>query len=247
MNSGSAGRRGVHPDDLDRCVKIFLDHFHAHQPFEMDYRLKRHDGEYRWINDRGVPVYDKSGAFTGFIGSCMDVTEKIEGRLMMNMAQNDFLCNTYNRQYAFQLLRSLFDLSRERDDSLCILMIDIDDFKAINDRHGHATGDAVLKWVASLIKDELGPRDLIGRYGGDEFVVGLATTDAQTGAFLARKIQQAVASKELAVGSVASLRLTVSIGFKSLDRETSLEELVGIADQNLYLAKKEGKNLVRGS
>ena len=46
---------GVHPDDFDRCVKIYLDHFHARQPFEMDYRLRRHDGEYRWINDRGVP------------------------------------------------------------------------------------------------------------------------------------------------------------------------------------------------
>ncbi|OHE41234.1 MAG: hypothetical protein A2Y16_00220 [Tenericutes bacterium GWF2_57_13] len=238
---------GVHPDDLDRCVKIYLDHFHARQPFEMDYRLKRHDGEYRWINDRGVPVYDHFGTFVGFIGSCMDVTEKIEGRLMMNMAQNDFLCNTYNRQYAFQLLETLFKHSRDREDALCVLMIDIDDFKAINDRHGHAAGDAVLKWVVGLIKDELGSRDILGRYGGDEFVVGLANTDAKSGMFLARKIQQAVAIKELAITGIVPLRLTVSIGLKSLDLEASLEELVGTADKNLYLAKKEGKNLVRGS
>ena len=238
---------GVHPDDLDRCVKIYLDHFHAHQPFEMDYRLKRHDGEYRWINDRGAPVYDKNGVFTGFIGSCLDVTEKIEGRLMMNMAQNDFLCNTYNRQYAFQLLDALFQQSRERGDSLCILMIDIDDFKAINDRYGHATGDAVLKWVAGLIKEELGPKDVLGRYGGDEFIVGLAHADPQAGSFVARRIQTAVASKVLSGSGFGTLQLTVSIGLQPLGREETLEALVGAADQHLYLAKKEGKNLVRGA
>lgn len=246
QEKGFGWASGVHPDDLDRCVKIYLDHFHAHQPFEMDYRLKRHDGEYRWINDRGVPIYDKKGEFVGFIGSCVDVTEKIEGRLMMNMAQNDFLCNTYNRQYAFQLLGARFTTARERGDSLCVLMIDIDDFKDINDRYGHAAGDAVLKGVAGLIRDQLSPGDILGRYGGDEFVVGLDNTAKEAGIFLARRIQQAVAAKAVSASGGSSLSVNVSIGLKALGRETSLEELVGAADKNLYLAKKEGKNLVRG-
>ncbi len=67
---------GVHPDDFDRCVKIYLDNFKLQKPFEMDYRLKRYDGQYRWINDRGVPFYNEDNVFIGFIGSCMDVTEK---------------------------------------------------------------------------------------------------------------------------------------------------------------------------
>src|SRR3954469_5372619 len=64
---------GVHPEDLDRCVKYYLDHFHRRQPFEMEYCLRRHDGVYRWIFDRGVPSYDEQGNFLGFIGSCVDV------------------------------------------------------------------------------------------------------------------------------------------------------------------------------
>ena len=73
---GSGWAEGVHADDFKRCVDNYLDHFRRRQPFEMEYRLKRHDGEYRWIFDRGVPFTDDAGAFAGFIGSCIDVHER---------------------------------------------------------------------------------------------------------------------------------------------------------------------------
>ena len=73
---GDGWAEGVHPGDFDRCVAYYLDHFHRRQPFEMEYRLRRHDGEWRWIFDRGVPFTDDSGAFAGFIGSCVDVHER---------------------------------------------------------------------------------------------------------------------------------------------------------------------------
>lgn len=70
---GDGWAEGVHADDLDLCVKHYLDHFQRRQPFEMEYRLRRRDGEYRWIFDRGAPYTDDGGAFAGFIGSCIDV------------------------------------------------------------------------------------------------------------------------------------------------------------------------------
>jgi PAS domain S-box-containing protein len=70
---GDGWAEGVHPDDFDRCVAHYLDHFHRREAFEMEYRLRRHDGVYRWIFDRGVPFRDDSGNFAGFIGSCIDV------------------------------------------------------------------------------------------------------------------------------------------------------------------------------
>jgi PAS domain S-box-containing protein len=73
---GDGWAEGVHPDDLQRCVAHYLDHFHRRASFEMEYRLRRSDGVYRWIFDRGVPYADDSGAFAGFIGSCVDVDER---------------------------------------------------------------------------------------------------------------------------------------------------------------------------
>ncbi|MDD2899343.1 MAG: PAS domain-containing protein [Desulfuromonadaceae bacterium] len=74
---GNGWAEGVHPDDFDRCLKIYLDAFKAREIFEMEYRLKRYDGEYRWIFDRGVPFQNKNGEFAGYIGSCIDVTDRV--------------------------------------------------------------------------------------------------------------------------------------------------------------------------
>ncbi len=85
---GNGWAEGVHPDDFDRCLNIYLDNFHAINTFEMEYRLMRHDGVYRWIFDRGVPFYNESdGEFAGFIGSCVDVTERVEAQeaLLINL------------------------------------------------------------------------------------------------------------------------------------------------------------------
>ncbi len=73
---GDGWAEGVHPDDFERCVSLYLDRFHRRQAFEMEYRLRRADGAFRWIFDRGVPYTDDSGAFAGFIGSCVDVDER---------------------------------------------------------------------------------------------------------------------------------------------------------------------------
>jgi PAS domain S-box-containing protein len=76
QETGDGWAEGVHGDDLQRCVDFYLDHFRRRQPFEMEYRLRRHDGVYRWIFDRGVPYTNDQGDFAGFIGSCVDVEER---------------------------------------------------------------------------------------------------------------------------------------------------------------------------
>ncbi|MFP2905464.1 ATP-binding protein [Pyxidicoccus sp. 3LFB2] len=79
---GNGWAEGVHPEDFDRCLKIFLDNFGRRQAFEMEYRLRRHDGVYRYLFDRGVPFWDEQGEFAGFIGSCVDVHERREADRM---------------------------------------------------------------------------------------------------------------------------------------------------------------------
>ena len=73
---GNGWAEGVHPDDFQACLEHYVSHFDAHQPFRMEYRLRRHDGEYRWILDNGVPLFDAKEQFIGFIGSCIDITDR---------------------------------------------------------------------------------------------------------------------------------------------------------------------------
>jgi PAS domain S-box-containing protein len=75
---GDGWSSGVHADDLEQCLRTYRAAFDRREPFEMEYRLRRHDGEYRWVLDRGGPVTDASGAFVGYIGSCIDVTDRVQ-------------------------------------------------------------------------------------------------------------------------------------------------------------------------
>jgi PAS domain S-box-containing protein len=80
---GNGWAEGVFSEDLKRCIEIYLSAFEKREIFEMEYRLRRNDGEYRWILDRGVPFEDEQGCFGGYIGSCIDVTDRVEARMLI--------------------------------------------------------------------------------------------------------------------------------------------------------------------
>ena len=84
---GNGWADGVHPDDLQRCLDVYLNAFKNREIFEMEYRLRRRDGTYRWVFDRGVPFNDSDGQFAGYIGSAIDVTEKIEAQEALRKAE----------------------------------------------------------------------------------------------------------------------------------------------------------------
>lgn len=87
QESGNGWAEGVHPEDFDRCLAFYLEHFERRAVFEMEYRLRRHDGAWRWIFDRGVPIHDEQGTFLGYIGSCTDVTERVEAQAALAQAR----------------------------------------------------------------------------------------------------------------------------------------------------------------
>ena len=165
----------------------------------------------------------------------------------------DRLTGTYNREYLMKRLVQEIDRSNRYQLPMSLLMIDIDNFKLVNDILGHPQGDAVLKIISKLIRKSIRAIDLVGRYGGEEFIVLLPETSVgpgganATGAVtVAERIRKAVDDEFR--GLQKPLNLTVSVGVAGRrfpeDREADHKELIRIADEQLYRAKTSGKNKV---
>jgi len=229
----------VHKDDMDFCMKTYLTAFEKQVAFEMEYRLLRYDGEWCWINDRGVPFEDADGNFAGYIGSCVDVTEKIEGRKLTDMAFNDNLTGVYNRNYLESIINYEFKQANKQEYNVFYMMLDVDKFKSFNDTFGHTCGDKVLFLVAQEIKKSVREMDTVGRYGGDEFVIVLPKTTAKGAEKIAKKILKMISS--IHVDSIQS-NISVSIGIVKQSNEEEIEELLNKADNAMYQAKKNGGN-----
>ena len=235
---GDGWAEGVHPEDLERCIQIYLDNFNRKTPFEMEYRLRRYDGEWRWINDRGVPAVDENGVFSGFIGSCLDVTEKVEGYVFKEMAQKDGLTGIFSRQYLMSQFKSEFETAYKLDRTLSIAMMDIDKFKRINDLYGHDEGDRALKLVASVVKEVIRKHDLFGRYGGDEFVIIFPNSSAHMAEKIIERIAITLKSNPLRIGDI-SIELSMSVGICEKSTEKNPEEMISCADKLMYGIKKK--------
>ncbi|NDD28562.1 MAG: GGDEF domain-containing protein [Proteobacteria bacterium] len=163
-------------------------------------------------------------------------------------ATRDGLTDVLNRRHFMLRLRQEFQLALRTGDPLCVSMIDIDYFKQVNDRHGHATGDRVLRGVAGRIRKQLRSYDLVGRYGGEEFSLVLRHTDPEQALQVVDRVRLSVAQEPLDAPTDAEGRVevTISVGLASLDVNHihTPEALLELADQALYLAKQSGRNRV---
>lgn len=160
------------------------------------------------------------------------------------MAQFDPLTGIFNRRAIAKRLHQAWSATGDTMQPLAVLFLDLDHFKQINDRFGHAAGDACLVAITEAIRAELGEEDRVGRYGGEEFLIVLCASSAATGRRVAERIVERVAALRVPVGE-HQISLTVSIGLALRDPLTaSVEDLVNHADQAQYRAKAEGRNRV---
>jgi diguanylate cyclase len=163
-----------------------------------------------------------------------------------NESLTDPLTSLANRKYFDQALPAAMTDAIAENESLALLMTDIDHFKAFNDTYGHLTGDQVLRLVALSVKQNVKGQDIAARYGGEEFAVILPNTVLRSAVTVAEHIRRAVMSKELMKRSTGEHlgRITISIGVATLHKDDSAQSLIGRADACLYAAKRAGRNRV---
>ena len=163
----------------------------------------------------------------------------------MQLAVVDELTGLYNRRYFDRHLSLMFTKAQQQGRYMSVMMLDLDSFKAINDTHGHAAGDEVLKDFALRLQRNIRGVDLACRYGGEEFVVLMPDTDAALARTVAERVRAAVADREFSVEDDTELEITVSAGVAAIDNDDAHPDvLLKRADLALYRAKNEGRNRV---
>lgn len=239
-------RNSIYPDDLDYAAQSLAEVLDKGAVEAREYRIIRADGQLRWLSDKCF-ISRQSGAGQPLmiVGIAEDITEKkqLEGELQ-RLATTDVLTQSSNRRHFFDCARREFDLARQFGNPLAFLLLDIDDFKLINDQHGHQIGDQVLQAVAQCGGGALRRGDLFGRIGGEEFAAVLPGCAPELAQQIAERLQREV--QRLSFGDEGqAFGVTVSQGLTALRADdSSLDALFARADAAMYQAKRQGKKQI---
>ena len=164
--------------------------------------------------------------------------------LLENYAYVDLLTGLLNRRGLEKVFTELqIDLVNKNAKNYALLLVDIDYFKQVNDQYGHTMGDKVLSKVAAKLNRTIAPEDVIGRWGGEEFIILMLDRSPQQVLDMAERLRSAI--QEMKVDDVTGVTVSIGIGFSNLAK--TRQEVFNIADSNLYEAKQAGRNSVRCS
>lgn len=240
---GNEWQHVVHPDDLAECVRRWTHSIATGDIYEADFRLKRHDGVYRWHKSRATCGRDEDGNVTKWFGTNSDVDDQKQSEAKLNyLARHDPLTDLPNRAEFMNHLRKAI----ERADAnpmtrFAVLFLDLDRFKVVNDSLGHVVGDELLRQIGERLPKYVRPGDVVARLGGDEFTILLNRTGSVTDVVgVAERVQRSL-STPFQIGT-NEVFTSASIGIiVSDDIMREPEDFLRDADAAMYRAKDAGK------
>jgi diguanylate cyclase (GGDEF)-like protein/PAS domain S-box-containing protein len=237
----------IHPEDRDAWRAAIEEVAATAAPSGGEIRIVGAGGEPRWVDTRIEALADRSGRVVGVIGTCQEVTGRkrvvrdLERRAAAASAQalRDPLTGLANRTLALDRLGHALKVARRHGHDLAVLFIDVDGFKTINDRYGHATGDQVLRAIADRFRSSVRGSDTVARIGGDEFLAICEEKGAADGIRTAERLCAAFQLPFAIEGSMQ--RIQVSVGVSTAPpKATTPEQMVAEADAAMYEAKRAG-------
>jgi diguanylate cyclase (GGDEF)-like protein/PAS domain S-box-containing protein len=218
------------------------------QPVQTEGELVHKNGSAVWIMANTSLRYDPDGEPAWRDGVARDITarKRMEEQLTL-LARTDSLTGVYSRRHFIEMSEDIIRLMRRKDRPMALLMADLDNFKKINDIHGHQAGDKALIAFADTCRQVIRESDLLGRLGGEEFAIVLPETSLLQAHALAERLREATAAIVVSLPE-KEIRLTVSIGLSELSAsDASISPMMRRADIALYRAKAEGRNRVYSS
>jgi diguanylate cyclase (GGDEF)-like protein/PAS domain S-box-containing protein len=236
----------VTPDQIEGLVG-FLDMLRSGNDAEqmIELRVRHADGSFRDMEVFGRNLLDDP-AIRGVVVNMRDISNR--KRLMAELerlSETDLLTNTLNRRGFMNLATPAFERARRSGETLSFVMIDIDRFKSVNDSYGHAAGDMVLAMIAEGCRNHIRSADILGRFGGEEFLILLAGATLAEAERVIARLQLAI--RESCVPTIkGEVSVTASFGIATVDPgEIDLETAIRLADEALYEAKNSGRNCIR--
>ena len=215
---------------------------------------RKKNGELYWEDVSISAIIDSKNIITHFVAVKENITARKEAEEKIRhlnagleqLAMTDYLTNLYNRRYFMQRGDEEFKRARRNKQPLSLLMLDIDEFKSINDGYGHEAGDLALQQAAAALKSGLREIDILGRMGGEEFAVLLPNTMLHDAVLLAERIQQIIAGTSFEMlGASLAITITISIGVAVMTDEMSgIDDILRNADEAMYRAKRNDGNCV---
>jgi two-component system cell cycle response regulator len=189
-------------------------------------------------------------AIGGLVALRFSYQDALEEQLQTQLyrsATRDSLTGATNKQHFLERLDQAISASRRHHNPLSLVMLDIDHFKSVNDTHGHAAGDATLRETAKQVQDGLRNEDLLGRFGGEEFIILMDQTPIEAASLVADRLRQSIEQRVFRVPASegwTEIKITTSIGISSLRPQETARDLIMRADSALYRAKNGGRNRV---
>lgn len=236
--------RRIHPEDFESAMKLLERASRRGGRYEAEYRFERTSGEFIMVSDRGSFLSDADGEPSRMIGTMTDITERCRmERELEWQARHDALTGLYNRHKFQEDGEKLLARPAREGAGHCLLYIDLDQFKLVNDTCGHHAGDELLRQLAELLKSSVRGTDLLARLGGDEFALLLGNCPLDRAEQVAAKLIAKIEAFAF-VWDGRRFQVGASMGLVSVQPGQNLADALRTADQACYIAKENGRNQV---